>query len=403
MHKSSSVINVIVVAVALILIVLLGFQLYNYFYLSVQTEFAVEATMEDTFDVNGIVSRSEHVLHDNTSGYHDIVLSDGEKVAKGGTIACIYGQESDVKAQEKIRLLQAQIDEYMTAISAKASYAGDSSAYEQSIQNSISEYSGALHQDDAFTAQESLAEFEKNVYIKEIVTGSNNDYQRQIMSLRSEISALQATISGSVRNMTADESGFYCRVVDGFEEKLTPQTMDELKLEEYYELFKDVSSPSAAPTDNVGKIVSTYDWHYYFVAPAAMDEYSVGEKIYFRFPSVTQDTVEGKITSMKQDGDNILIGVICSAVHPEFLTVRTLEGVAIAKTYSGIRVNKNSVRIVDGENGIYVKVGSIVKFKKVKVLYMGTSYALLDSSGDVANFDEVIVSGKNIYDGKVLS
>ena len=79
-----------------------------------------------------------------------------------------------------------------------------------------------------------------------------------------------------------------------------------------------------------------------------------------------------------------------------------MEGFIITKTYSGIRVDKNSVRLLDGQSGVYVKVGQIVRFKKADVLYMGSSYALLDPNGKVSNFDEVIVSGKNLYDGKAL-
>ena len=403
MRKSPKFVNLIAVTALLILLVLLSFQIYNYFFLTLKTEYAVEATMEDTFEIKGIVCREEHVLVDNTDGYHDIILNDGEKVSKGGTIAHIYGSEADVKAQEQIRLLKAEIDSYNAAISARTSYTGDNSAYEQSIQNALSEYSGALQHNDAFGAQESLAAFEKNVFIKEIVTGENVDYQQEILRLRNEVSTLEASISSTVSNMKTDRSGYYSRTVDGYESTVTPKILAEYSIEQYDNLITQMETAPAAVGDNVGKIISDYDWEYYFVVPAStVKNYKVGQTMYFRFPSITDDRIDGVITSLKHEGDNALVGVACSAVHSEFLSARTLEGVVITRTYAGIRVDKNSVRLVDGESGVYVKVGQIVKFKKAEILYMGSSYALLASDGNVVNFDEVIIGGKNLYDGKPL-
>ena len=404
MKKSRNWINATAIGLLLLVLILLIFQVYNYFFLTLKTEYAVEATMEDTFEIKGIVCRDEHVLIDKTDGYHDVILNDGEKVSRGGTIAHIYGKEADVKAQERIRILQSEIDSYTAAISAITSYSGDNSAYEQNVQQSLSDYSGALQNHDAFAVQDALSAFEKNVFIKEIVTGNNKDYKSEIAKLENEIATLKNSISGTMSNMLSDSSGYFSRTVDGYESVITPAILAEYSIEEYNSLITKMNSEVLSPEENVGKIVSDYNWNYYFVVPtASVKNYKVGQSMYFRFPSVTEDRISGEIVSLKAEGDNTLVGVRCTAVHSEFLAVRTLEGVAISKTYEGIRVDKNSVRLIDGKSGVYVKVGQIVKFKKADVLYMGSSYALLDPKGNVVNFDEVIVGGKNLYDGKAIS
>ncbi len=404
MKGSRKWVNATVVGVLLLVLALLVFQIYNYFFLSLKTEYAVEATMEDTFEIRGVVCRTEHTLADNVEGYHDIILEDGEKVSKGGTIAHIYGREADVKAREEIRVLQAEVDSYTAAIAAKTTYSGDYSAYEQSVQQSLSEYAGALQSKDAFAAQEALSAFEKNVFIKEIVTGDNEEYKQEIATLQAKISELEGSISGAVENMAADSSGFYSRSVDGYESSVTPEIFADYSIEQYNKLIMDMKTNPVSPTENVGKIVSDYNWQYYFVVPAStVKNYKVGDDIYFRFPSVTDERIGGEIISLKNEADNVLVGVQCNAVHSEFLSLRTLEGVVITKTYAGIRVDKNSVRLLDGKSGVYVKVGQIIKFKKADVLYMGTTYALLDPEGSVVGFDEVIVGGKNLYDGKTVS
>ena len=172
--KTSGLIKLITALIVVIVIVLLGVQLYNYFFLAVKTEYAVKATMEDSFEINGIVCRNEYLLTKESDGYYDISLENGAKVSRGGIIAGIYSEEDDVKAKEQIRLLQEQIAEYESAISAKSSFSGDSSIYEQNIQGTLSEYAGALQIKDSFAAQEALESFEKQVLIKEIISGENS-------------------------------------------------------------------------------------------------------------------------------------------------------------------------------------------------------------------------------------
>ncbi len=403
MNQSRKWVNASIIGVLLVLLFLFIFQIYNYFFLTLKTEYAIVGTIEDEFDVKGIVCRDEHVLAGSSGGYHDIVLKDGEKVSKGGTIANIYNSESDVKAQEKVRLLQAEIDEYTAAFSSRTSYSGDNSAYEQSIQSALSNYAGALNQNDAFAAQEALKSFEKGVFVKEIVTGDVVDYQQEIQRLRGEISELQAEISGTVNKMTADGSGYYSRNVDGFEGEISPQMLSNFTIAQYNELSQQIKNGQPEIKDNIGKIVSGYNWNYYFIVPSSLvKNYKVGQKITFKFPSVTEDKVNGTIQSLKIEGDNALIGVSCAAVHSDFLSVRTLEGFVVTRSYDGLRVDKNALRMVDGKSGVYVKVGQIIRFKQAEVLYSGTSYALLDPNGEVDNFDEVIIGGRNLYDGKAV-
>ncbi len=403
MLKGSKFIKIFLIVAIAAIILLVSFQLYNYFFLTVKTEYAVSATMEDSFDVQGIVCRDEQILKDNYNGYHDLVLADGEKVSKGGTVARVYTKESDVKAQENIRQLQAQIDEYKAAVSAKKSYSGDSTAYEQRIQEAMFALSKALQSGESFAAQEYIDEFKNNVFIKEIVSGETQDHQQLIDDLEAKLLQMQSGIDGSVQNISASQSGYFVRLVDGFE-SLTKESISELSVDQYNKLFSDVSADTENE-DVLGKLVSGYEWQYYFTTTSDFgNDYEIGDTIKLRFDSVSSNIVEGKIVSKKQENGTVLWGVSCSAQGPEFLSVRTLEGKVIAKTYSGIRVDKNAIRIVDGKQGVYVKVGSIIRFKRVEVLYMGTTYALVsDKDGSIVNFDEVVIGGKNIYDGRVLS
>ena len=71
----------------------------------------------------------------------------------------------------------------------------------------------------------------------------------------------------------------------------------------------------------------------------------------------------------------------------------------VLKTYKGLKVNSRSVRIKDGEKGVYVKLGSVIKFVKTDIIYNTKDYVIVDSdygSGSLKIYDDVIVEGKNL-------
>ena len=76
------------------------------------------------------------------------------------------------------------------------------------------------------------------------------------------------------------------------------------------------------------------------------------------------------------------------------------------RNYKGLRISQKALRILDGEKGVYVKSGYSVKFKKVDILYTGLDYYLCQiqygSSDQLSLFDEVIVEGTDLYDGKPI-
>lgn len=78
----------------------------------------------------------------------------------------------------------------------------------------------------------------------------------------------------------------------------------------------------------------------------------------------------------------------------------------ILKEYSGLVVNTEAVRIVDDVKGVYVDNGYMIKFKPIEVIYTGDGYMLCKVSEDKSGlvlYDEVVIGGRNLYDGKIVA
>ena len=63
---------------------------------------------------------------------------------------------------------------------------------------------------------------------------------------------------------------------------------------------------------------------------------------------------------------------------------------------------------MDGQRGVYVKYGNLQRFLKIATLYENDSYILIPENGKIGTdnevrlYDEIIVQGTNLQDGKLL-
>ncbi len=390
----------------LLIVAMVGYQVYNFFVLTIHTEYAVEASMEDSFEVSGIACRTEKIVQKSSDGYYDIIRENGEKISRGGTIANVYSDVDQVKAQERIRQIMALIEEYSAAVVSIPSYSGDNTNYDFQINTCLRSYEDALHSDQPQAAATALEAFEKSVYVKQIVCGQATDYQQRIEELRQQEASLRSGIAATSGKVVTDASGYFSRNIDGFEEQLVVGSLMEYDVKAFNEIYQKLENgETPAHKEGIAKIITDYKWQYFFVAPKNKTEkYKVGKNISLRFSDSSSDVIDASIIVMREEGDNVLIGVECASLDPDLLVSRILDASVIVKAYSGIRVDRNSIRMVDDQTGVFVKSGSIIKFKKVNVLYMGSSYALIEKTeGGVENYDEVLTDGKNLYDGKIIS
>ena len=98
----------------------------------------------------------------------------------------------------------------------------------------------------------------------------------------------------------------------------------------------------------------------------------------------------------------------CQTVNAQVLGLGQETAQIDLKTYKGIRLDKSAMHIVNGNRGVYVKYGNLQKFLKITILYEDENYILIPSDGklgtenEVRLYDEVIVEGKNLQDGRLI-
>lgn len=383
------------------------YQIYCYFYVSVATEYATIIECEDTETVTGYFLRDESIIQSTDSKYIDITVNSGEKVSNGGVIANVYSSEDSAKTQSQIRDLQLRIDEIKSVISAASGY-NSGSEYKNEIKKDAISISDSLDRGDVSAAFTAASDFTSNVIKSKISKGEITNYTDKLKELESQMSALVSSAAPVASYITAANSGYFVQKADGLENQLSLELGEDITAQTFMSIEEKCSQNTSYAENYIGKLVKGSVWRVCFKTDSEKFENTdIGSVLYIRIPSVTDDKIKCAVTSISNDSDYTYVVIESNVISGDILSQRSCQIDVVIDTYRGLRVDKNALRKIEDNEGVYIRSNGILKFRKVNILYIGSTYAVveydvIDTSGLQA-YDEVVVKGSNLYDGKVVA
>lgn len=259
-----------------------------------------------------------------------------------------------------------------------------------------------------------------------------SSFSDQIAALVQQMSSVQAQL-GAPTQITAPQTGYFIRSSSsgrlnaGMEDILALGAVD---LKAYIE-----SSPEIALDGCAGKIVSGFTWYYAGICSAKEGQKLLGTDgrplrsgVEIRFPGQAETPLKATLQEVNIDEENDLTRFVlsCEVINGDVLRLNRANAQIIVGESSGLRIPASAVHYLkddgseaegQGENyipGVYVKYGNLARFCKIDpvdadhpqvqdgdhliVLPSGTA----GSVSQVRLYDEIIVSGQNLYDGKLL-
>lgn len=382
------------------------YQFYNYLYKAPATEYAVEITCEDKVGVVGYFVRDESVINTSGSKYYDVIISNGGKISKNGTIANVYSTDNAAKIQTDIRDLQKKIDELKSIVSATSSYK-DEISYDSEIQKYSLSTNSMIASGDPNQAFEAASELMTGITKSKIANGEIIDYSSKLKQLEAQMETLKNQSSSIVKYITSPKSGYFSYKVDGVETLLNTKTLDEIT-PELYNKIENICNSAQANSNAIGKVVEGSEWRVCFKGKASkFERVKMGSTLYIRLPSVTENKIKCNVVSISFDDEYAYVVLESNMVSGDIISQRVCPIDIIIDSYSGLRIDKNAIRKINSEDGVFIKSNGIVRYRKVDILYFASDFAVvkydsLDPSG-VQVYDEVIVKGSDLYDGKVIA
>ena len=407
--KSSGIgfIRIIIGVLLAVAVVMIGYQLYRYNFVSIKTEDAVMGDMERTVNGVGIFIRDEKPV--NNDGYHylDVIRQEGERVSANGVIARVYNSEESAMVQKDIRAVEQKISTYEEVLAHSGSYESAEEGIVQEINNNISSIASSAKKGHSQTAFSVSDELIINIMKQKIASGDLVSYDSILDDLKAELAALRSKSEGSEKTLKSEKSGYFSLQTDGLEGKINEETLSALTADNFKETL-DLCEDGEADEGNVGKMVYGNSWTVAMkVATQDVDSLEIKDSVYIRIPSYSADRIKCTVVDLRKDGEDTLLVLSSSVIDSNILTLRLEEIQLILETYSGIRVRHSALRKVDGEDGVFVKVGLLLRYKKVEILYNDGEHAIIKyeavNESGIRVHDQVVYKGSRLYDGKAVS
>lgn len=374
--------------------------------------------VEEGMDLSGYVVRQEQVLADEASGLLRLQRSEGEKVSAGGTVALVYADQASLDRQQEIDELSSRIEQLQFA--QEASFGSEVSLkLDAQIMRSLLDYRAELAAGRLDNAEEHETELRSLVLKRDYTYSDTEDLSGQIAELQSQLKELKAQAASSVRAIKAPASGVYSAVVDGYETVLTPELLADMTPSQLNAVQADKTL-----TSQTGRLILGDSWYYAVTMSTDQAEaiQNSGGTMTLRFAKgVEQDQAVTLYAVGPEEQSRVVVTFRGEYNMAQVTLLRRQSARLIWRTVAGIRVPNEALRAantkVDQEGnrttveslGVYCVVGMEARFKPVEVLYSGDGFVLVRSTAasDQESLrlrpgDEIIISAKDLYDGKVV-
>lgn len=393
------------IAALLLVISYAAYQLYASIYNPLVTETAVHYTGYDGFTIEGLVARNETVIDYDTDLVKYYVIEDGEKVSKGGTLAELYNQSEQININNQIKELQKNIDNIEQTMAYNSTEAVDLNLLSNKVYSALSNYVLTFASGNFGGSTETAAELLSTISVRQAATGETIDFSSTLAALNNRMAKLQSTKTAAQGVITTDRSGYFVSQVDGYENALNLESVLTLTPDGFKEIKATTPSKNA-----IGKIVEDYKW--YIVSLISIDRsarFSVGKTVTLKTNLREMPQLKATVRAVNKGktGDQAVLILECDGMNNYICSARNISVTVVTENYDGLMINQKAIRMIDGKHGVFVVSGMQASFVTVNILKNTDDYAICEMQTDDTNalrlYDEVIVKGKNLYDGKIIN
>ena len=379
----------------LIFIMFLAFYLGNILFFSnkdgLKLTPSVKATIDKSIPIKGVAVRDEEVITGTKNNSTKYVVENTTKISQNQVIAEVYNSENDINSLNRIEEIDREIA-VIQSLNTSAT-AVNQEVISKNVSDSIRKFNSEIDAGNLRSVLDNKNNILKGMNDRNKILNKDVDYNQKIGALSAEKEEIKKGISGKQKDINSASSGYFISYVDGYENLINQKNINDLSMEQIEEIInnKEIQSDYTV----LGKILKGYKWQYVSVVPNdAIEDVEIGDYVELQFAAVNDEKFPANIVDIKKGDTKSTISIECNILNESLATIRNQSAELVLKTYSGIRVNKKALRIVDGEKGVYVMESGLQKFKKIDIKYEDDQYILSEVNTEDDDFlklyDEVI-------------
>ena len=401
------------VIVTAVIIILLGWQVISAFSVTTETTPAVQVTVNDSILADGWFFRDETAITGSTGDTIKHIVYSGERVQQNSALAVVYSDEQALMLSRELTPWENRIALLDTALQS-ATDGADAAKLDQMIILQLQQMAAQAKSGTGSALSSASNTLRTLALRREAGNADAAAITAERDALLLEQSSLNAQLAGHTTQLTAPTSGYFSEVVDGYEDVLTLDTLEDLTIAQFHELTE--SQPDKSDT-SLGKIIEGFSW--YLVSEISAEDasrFSEGQSLRVNFTQASLETPVTVHAVLKERGaDTALLVLEGTEFNSEMVSMRQQPIEIILATYTGLKVPKKAVRIQESTNssgetvqqtGVFILSGSFQKFKIINTLFEADDFYVVEQSATNVDMlveqDQIIIRGKNLQNNMVV-
>ncbi len=393
--------KIAVTALGLFFIFYVSYQVYLTSFEKVETQTALEKTVNNSLFTTGFFVREEEYIVNSASGTVIPVAEDGKKVSSGDPVAVAFGSDDAVEAYMRTQTLKAELERYKKLNSITPSSGIDAEGLDSSIGAAISDLVDSVGSGELDNLNSYYAALRDSITKKQLILGADINFQDIIDGINNELEMLESK-KAKHETISANGSGYYIANVDGYENAYNYDEIEAVSPEQVDSL---INGKKAQVSDDVmGKLVTGFNW--YIVCKLEIEdiaELEPGSFVTVDFPYSSTQAFKAEVVAVNVSGaDTAAVVLRCNVMDEELANMRIEDIEIIFSSITGFKVPSEAVREVDGVKGVYILRSNSVTFRKINIVWSEEEYVICKDD-ELRLYDEIITKGKDLYDGKAIN
>ena len=399
--------NAVYIVAGVIFIIFFLYQVFKINYQPVKTQVALSKTVASTAVTDAFVVRDEYPIEASVTGTLVPLVEDGKRVASQDDVAVVFTSDDAAKAYNEMKAVKEEI-EYFSSLQNKVGVqTADIIPLDERIYSACEAYSVAISKGNISSYEAYENNIRDAMTSRQLSTGTIIDPSARLGELNAKLAQLQSANIG-YNTIKAPHPGYYISVADGYESTVDYKNVMSMTTSQISDLF-DGSKTQKGNVDNyMGKLVDGFNWYLLCVVNYEdAVKLSIGSKAKVEFTMTTAEPINAVVAAICDTADG-KTGVIleCNLMSTQYASLRTEQIRITFDEHTGFQVPNKAIREVDGQKGVFVLNGNIVKFKKINIDYSDSEISICNNpnneNGFVELYDNIIVEGTDLYDGKIL-
>lgn len=387
-----------------------GFQIWRVVNTTYETQPAVEYVVSETITAKGVAIREEKTLAGYSGENLSYLYRDGTHVSANMPVARVVRSKEEITDQMRRSAYQTELHNLQEIPVSGETLVVQADTVTQRIYADIDIIAQGAATGNLAQAEELKFEILNQLNRRSIATGRESNFDARIEELQAKIDELGSDSEEEEENaILAPEQGYFTKSVDGLEGALTPDRMDSLTVDQFVDY---INAPVENIPNSVGKIITDHIWYFAAVIPASeADKFVPGYRAELDFGLNETQPILGTIDSVITEstaGARAVVIFECNEMSEELVNLRTHKVDISLSEMTGYKFPRDCKRYQDDQLGVYVLDASVIRFKPVEIIYENEAedYVVFSTNfggGDgLQLFDEVIIGGRGLVDGKVI-